>query len=100
MIRRETPLLPFNPGQGTDTGPSSMTDSGYPRTVREWKRGDKLSESTLVFEGKKEDVSVSGYVSKHLGVVVEWQSRSLVSCVGGGGVAQFSVHVRGVGAQF
>jgi prolyl oligopeptidase len=23
----------------TDTGPGSLTDSGYPRTVREWRRG-------------------------------------------------------------
>ena len=24
---------------GTDFGPGSLTDSGYPRIVKEWKRG-------------------------------------------------------------
>ena len=62
---------------GTDTGEGSLTDSGYPRTVRELKRGMALADSTLQYEGKKEDVSVNGYVSKHRGVVVEWQSRSV-----------------------
>jgi prolyl oligopeptidase len=44
---------------GADTGPGSMTDSGYPRTVRRWQRGTPLSESTLVFEGQPQDVAVS-----------------------------------------
>lgn len=39
----------------------SLTDSGYPRIVRQWARGTPLSESQTVYEGKKEDVSVSGY---------------------------------------
>ena len=44
---------------GTDLGEGSLTDSGYPRTVREWKRGTKLADAPLVFEGKKTDVSRS-----------------------------------------
>lgn len=44
---------------GTDTGPGSMTDSGYPRTVRRWQRGTPLAEAKLVFEGPAQDVSVS-----------------------------------------
>ena len=43
---------------GTDFGPGSLTASGYPRIVKEWKRGTPLAEATLVFEGKTEDVSV------------------------------------------
>ncbi|KAI9010566.1 serine protease [Hyaloraphidium curvatum] len=39
----------------------SLTDSGYPRIVREWERGTPLSASKTVYEGTKEDVSVSGY---------------------------------------
>lgn len=31
----------------TDFGDGSMTDSGYPRTVRYWKRGTPLSEVCL-----------------------------------------------------
>jgi prolyl oligopeptidase len=39
----------------------SLTDSGYPRIVRQWARSSPLSESETVYEGKKEDVSISGY---------------------------------------
>lgn len=45
----------------------SMTDSGYPRTVREWKRGTVLSESTLLAHCSKTDLSIMSYVSKHKG---------------------------------
>ena len=34
-----------------------MTDSGYPRTVYEWKRGTPLSAATKVHEGERSDVS-------------------------------------------
>jgi prolyl oligopeptidase len=43
---------------GTDFGPGALTKSGYPRVVKEWKRGTPLETATLVFEGKPEDVSV------------------------------------------
>ena len=42
-------------------GEGSLTDSGYPRVVLEWKRGTPLSDATKVYEGQKEDVSVNGY---------------------------------------
>jgi prolyl oligopeptidase PreP (S9A serine peptidase family) len=41
---------------------SSLTDSGYPRTIREWKRGTPLQSSQLVFEGDSTDVSVTSEV--------------------------------------
>ena len=44
---------------GTDFGPGSMTTSGYPRIVKEWKRGTPLAQARLVFEGKESDVSSS-----------------------------------------
>jgi prolyl oligopeptidase len=43
---------------GTDFGPGSLTTSGYPRIVKEWKRGTPLAAAELVFEGKTSDVSV------------------------------------------
>lgn len=46
---------------GTDTGPGSLTDSGYPRTVRRWRRGTDLAESELVFEADSADVSATGW---------------------------------------
>jgi prolyl oligopeptidase len=45
----------------TDFGPGSMTTSGYPRIVKEWKRGTPLTAATTVFEGKPEDVSAGVY---------------------------------------
>ena len=42
---------------GTDFGPGSMTDSGYPRTTRRWKRGTPLTDAPTVFEGEQKDVS-------------------------------------------
>ncbi|MDW8480088.1 MAG: hypothetical protein RML12_10255 [Xanthomonadales bacterium] len=41
---------------GTDFGPGSLTDSGYPRTARLWRRGTPLAEAPVVFEGEKGDV--------------------------------------------
>jgi prolyl oligopeptidase len=45
---------------GTDFGAGSLTDSGYPRIVKLWKRGTPLSEARTVFEGKTQDVASSG----------------------------------------
>ena len=42
---------------GTDFGPGSLTDSGYPRIVKEWKRGTPLAEAAVVFEGRTEDMA-------------------------------------------
>jgi len=43
---------------GTDFGPGSLTDSGYPRLVKRWQRGLPLATARTVFEGEREDVSV------------------------------------------
>jgi prolyl oligopeptidase len=43
----------------TDFGAGSMTESGYPRIAKRWKRGTPLSEAQVVFEGKPDDISVS-----------------------------------------
>lgn len=43
----------------TDFGKESMTDSGYPRIAKLWKRGTPLSEAKLVYEGVQTDMSVS-----------------------------------------
>ncbi|MER7761440.1 prolyl oligopeptidase family serine peptidase [Streptomyces sp. NPDC097619] len=46
---------------GTDWGPGSMTESGYPRTVRRWKRGTPLESAEPVHEGAHEDLSVAAW---------------------------------------
>ncbi len=42
----------------TDFGPGSLTKSGYPRIVKEWKRGTKLEAATIVYEGQADDMVV------------------------------------------
>jgi prolyl oligopeptidase len=42
---------------GTDFGPGSMTDSGYPRVIKTWRRGTPLAEAVTVHEGEASDVS-------------------------------------------
>ena len=44
---------------GTDFGPGSMTDSGYPRVIKRWARGTPLASAVTVFEGETKDVSVN-----------------------------------------
>ncbi|MES2105526.1 MAG: prolyl oligopeptidase family serine peptidase [Pseudomonadota bacterium] len=62
---------------GTDFGPGSLTDSGYPRIVKEWKRGTPLSSAKTVLEGEQADISVSAYSSEHGGIHHELVNRSL-----------------------
>ncbi|MDQ4103745.1 MAG: prolyl oligopeptidase family serine peptidase [Actinomycetota bacterium] len=45
----------------TDFGPGTLTTSGYPRTVRQWRRGTPLARSELVYEGEPDDISVSAH---------------------------------------
>ncbi|MER7417192.1 prolyl oligopeptidase family serine peptidase [Micromonospora peucetia] len=42
----------------TDFGPGSLTSSGYPRTVRRWRRGTSLAGAEVVHEGHADDVAV------------------------------------------
>lgn len=41
---------------GTDFGSGTLTNSGYPRVAKEWRRGTSLDEATTVFEGAESDV--------------------------------------------
>jgi len=43
----------------TDFGPGTLTDSGYPRMVKLWKRGTPLTQATPVYEAKSTDMSAS-----------------------------------------
>ncbi len=46
---------------GTDFGEGTLTSSGYPRLVKEWKRGTDLADAALIFAGSVDDVSVGAY---------------------------------------
>jgi prolyl oligopeptidase len=45
----------------TDFGEGSMTTSGYPRIVKEWKRGTPLTAARTLYEAKSEDLGVGAY---------------------------------------
>ena len=61
----------------TDFGPGSMTDSGYPRIVKLWRRGQPLAAAEVVFEGNAADVSVAAYADLAPGHEVQlvWRAR-------------------------
>lgn len=54
-VDRDTLLVARVEGEGT------ATRSGYPRIVREWKRGTPWSAATIVAQGTAEDISVSPF---------------------------------------
>ncbi|MFB6703324.1 prolyl oligopeptidase family protein [Streptomyces sp. NPDC056333] len=62
---------------GTDFGPGSLTDAGYPRTVRRWRRGTPLEEAALVFEGETGDVATWGWRDTTPGFERDFVGRSL-----------------------
>jgi prolyl oligopeptidase len=43
----------------TDFGPGSMTESGYARIVKLWKRGTPMASATTLYEGNVKSVSAS-----------------------------------------
>jgi len=49
---------------GTDFGPGSLTDSGYPRVLKRWRRGQPLTEAATLFTGSQSDVIVSAGVDR------------------------------------
>lgn len=51
----------------TDFGAGTMTSSGYPRIVRQWRRGTPLSAATTVFEAQATDIAADVSVSKGWG---------------------------------
>ena len=63
---------------GTNFGEGSLTDSGYPRQTKLWKRGTDIKQAKLIFEGKKTDVLVKSYTLTNLKdqvtVISRWDS--------------------------
>jgi prolyl oligopeptidase len=49
---------------GTDFGPGSLTDSGYPRIIKRWRRGQPLADAVTVFEAQTRDVAASVSVDR------------------------------------
>ena len=49
---------------GTDFGPDSLTESGYPRIVKRWRRGEPLEQAAMLFTGSVGDVAVTSGVDR------------------------------------
>ncbi len=62
---------------GTDFGPDSMTESGYPRILKRWRRGTPLTEAETIFEGERTDVSAGGSKDRTAGYERTFVGRSL-----------------------
>jgi prolyl oligopeptidase len=45
----------------TDFGSGSMTESGYPRIAKKWRRGTPLESAEIVYEGKSTDMSIGAF---------------------------------------
>jgi prolyl oligopeptidase len=44
---------------GTDFGAGSLTDVGFPRLVKRWRRGQPLAQAETIFAGKQTDLMVA-----------------------------------------
>ena len=44
-----------------DFGPGSLISSGYPRIVKEWRRGTPLAQARLIYAAQPSDLSGSAY---------------------------------------
>ena len=60
----------------TNFGAGSLTDSGYPRISKLWKRGTPLSEAAPVYEGLQKSVSVGASRDHVDGEIIDWVYES------------------------
>ncbi len=61
----------------TDFGPDSMTQSGYPRIAKIWRRGTPLSTAKTLYAAQPEDMSVFAYHDSTPGFERSYVGRSL-----------------------
>ena len=61
----------------SDFGAGSLTTSGYPRIVREWRRGTPLAAAATVFEGTTTDVGVGAWSERESGTRRDWVRRGV-----------------------
>ena len=60
-----------------DFGPGTMTTSGYPRLIKEWKRATPMADAKTIFEGKEADVGVGPEVVNEKGRRYERLRRAI-----------------------
>lgn len=61
----------------SDFGEGSLTSSGYPRIVKEWKRGTPLASARVVYEGKPDDMYIAAMHDATPGYERDFVSRTL-----------------------
>ena len=61
----------------TDFGSGSMTESGYPRIAKKWRRGTPLESAEIVYEGKSSDMSIGAFHDDSPGFERNFVSRTL-----------------------
>ncbi len=61
----------------TDFGAGSMTESGYPRIVKQWQRGTPITAATVVYEGKADDMYIAASHDHSPGFQRDFVSRTL-----------------------
>ncbi len=61
----------------TDFGEGTTTSSGYPRIVKEWKRGTPLESASVVYEGGPDDMYISANRDLTPGYERDFVSRTL-----------------------
>ena len=61
----------------TDFGKGTLTSSGYPNIVKEWKRGTPLSAAKAVYEGKPGDMYIAAMRDHTPGWQRDFVSRTL-----------------------
>lgn len=62
---------------GTDFGADSLTESGYPRMVKRWRRGQDLIQAETVFTGSVTDVLVAAGADRTPGFERTMVSRAI-----------------------
>lgn len=62
---------------GTDFGEGSLTESGYPRMVKRWRRGQPVADAETVFSAAPDDVIVAAGVDRTPGFERTMISRAI-----------------------
>lgn len=61
----------------TDFGAGSMTESGYPRIAKLWRRGTPLASAKTVYEGRADDMYIAALHDDTTGFERDFVSRTL-----------------------
>lgn len=61
----------------TDFGAGSMTESGYPRIVKEWTRGTPIEAARTVYEGTAQDMYIAAFHDHTPGWERDFVSRTI-----------------------